>query len=147
MMQNFVLEDLSHVQSRRNLLKYLVRVEMASDWFTRIYRPNWSGRLREKLKIFGLGQFQRQSGIKDVIVLDSPYCPLHTNSHRGDMNSFSHFFGCQLSPGTFEWRYMKANTQGKILIIPKLQSAITLSPGLRYCSNPDFSGMHLSHLI
>ena len=33
MMQNFGLEDLSHVQSRRN-----VRVEMASDWFTRIYR-------------------------------------------------------------------------------------------------------------
>ena len=32
MMQNFGLEDLSHVQSRRNLLKYLVRVEMASDW-------------------------------------------------------------------------------------------------------------------
>ena len=32
------LKDLSHVQSRRNLLKYLVRVEMASDWFTRIYR-------------------------------------------------------------------------------------------------------------
>ena len=32
------LEDLSHVQSRRNLLKYLVRMEMASDWFTRIYR-------------------------------------------------------------------------------------------------------------
>ena len=38
MMQNFGLEDLLHVQSRRNLLKYLVRVEMASDWFTRIYR-------------------------------------------------------------------------------------------------------------
>ena len=38
LMQNFGLEDLSHVQSRRNLLKYLVRVEMASDWFTRIYR-------------------------------------------------------------------------------------------------------------
>ena len=38
MMQNFGLEDLSHVQSRRNLFKYLVRVEMASDWFTRIYR-------------------------------------------------------------------------------------------------------------
>ena len=38
MMQNFGLEDLSLVQSRRNLLKYLVRVEMASDWFTRIYR-------------------------------------------------------------------------------------------------------------
>ena len=38
MMQNFGLEDLSHVQSRRNLLKYLVRVEMVSDWFTRIYR-------------------------------------------------------------------------------------------------------------
>ena len=38
MMQKFGLEDLSHVQSRRNLLKYLVRVEMASDWFTRIYR-------------------------------------------------------------------------------------------------------------
>ena len=38
MMQNFGLKDLSHVQYRRNLLKYLVRVEMASDWFTRIYR-------------------------------------------------------------------------------------------------------------
>ena len=38
MMQNFGLEDLSHIQSRRNPLKYLVRVEMASDWFTRIYR-------------------------------------------------------------------------------------------------------------
>ena len=38
MMQNFGLEDLSHVQSRHNLLKYLVRVDMASDWFTRIYR-------------------------------------------------------------------------------------------------------------
>ena len=37
-MQNFGLEDLSHVQSRRNLLKYLARVQMASDWFTRIYR-------------------------------------------------------------------------------------------------------------
>ena len=36
MMQNFGLEDLSHVQSRHNLLKYLVRVEMASDWFTRL---------------------------------------------------------------------------------------------------------------
>ena len=35
MMQNFGLEDLSHVQSRRNLLKYLVRVEMASDGFGR----------------------------------------------------------------------------------------------------------------
>ena len=38
MMQNFGLKHLSHVQSRRNLLKYLVRVEMASDWFTRIYQ-------------------------------------------------------------------------------------------------------------
>jgi len=38
MMQNFDLKDLSHVQSRRNLLKYLVRVEMASDWLMRIYR-------------------------------------------------------------------------------------------------------------
>ena len=38
MMQNFGLEDLSRVQSWRNLLKYLARVEMASDWFTRIYR-------------------------------------------------------------------------------------------------------------
>ena len=37
-MQNFGSKDLSHVRSRRNLLKYLVRVEMASDWFTRIYR-------------------------------------------------------------------------------------------------------------
>ena len=38
MMQNFGLEDLSHMQSWCNLLQYLVRVEMASDWFTRIYR-------------------------------------------------------------------------------------------------------------
>ena len=38
MLQNFGLEDRLHVQSWRNLLKYLVRVEMASDWFTRIYR-------------------------------------------------------------------------------------------------------------
>jgi len=38
MMRNFGLKDLSHVQSRRNLLKYLVRVEMASDWFTKIYQ-------------------------------------------------------------------------------------------------------------
>jgi len=39
MMQNVGLKDLSHVHSRRNLLQeYLVRVEMASDWFTRIYR-------------------------------------------------------------------------------------------------------------
>ena len=38
MMQNFGLKDLSHLQSRRNVFKYLVRVEMASDWFTRIYR-------------------------------------------------------------------------------------------------------------
>ena len=35
MMQNFGLEDLSHVQSRRNLLKYLVRVEMAGVWKSR----------------------------------------------------------------------------------------------------------------
>ena len=41
MMQNFGLEDLSHVLSRRNLLKYLVRVEMASDWFMRIYRSTF----------------------------------------------------------------------------------------------------------
>ena len=38
MMQNVGLKDLSDVQSRRNLLKYLVRVEITSDWFTRIYR-------------------------------------------------------------------------------------------------------------
>ena len=37
MMQNFGLEDLSHVQSRHNLSKYLFRVEMASDWFTRFF--------------------------------------------------------------------------------------------------------------
>ena len=37
MKQNFGLEDLSHVQSRHNLLKYLFRVEMASDWFTRFF--------------------------------------------------------------------------------------------------------------
>ena len=44
MMQNFGLEDLSYVQSRRNLLKYLVRVEMASDWFTRIYQSAWNAK-------------------------------------------------------------------------------------------------------
>ena len=37
MMQNFGLEDLSLVQSRDNRLKYLVRVELASDWFTRFF--------------------------------------------------------------------------------------------------------------
>ena len=37
MMQNFGLEDLSHVQSRHNLLKYLVGVEMASDRFTKFF--------------------------------------------------------------------------------------------------------------
>ena len=48
MMQNFGLEDLSHVQSRRKLLKYLVRVKMASDWFTRIYRSILAEKLPPK---------------------------------------------------------------------------------------------------
>ena len=52
MMQNFGLEDLSHVQSRRNLLKYLVRVEMASDWFTRIYRSILAGQISSKIELW-----------------------------------------------------------------------------------------------
>ena len=51
MMQNFRLEDLSHVQSRRNLLKYLVRVEMASDWFTRIYRSILAEQISSKSRL------------------------------------------------------------------------------------------------
>ena len=51
MMQNFGLEDLSHVQSRPNLLKYLVRVEMASDWFTRIYRTILAEQISSKIEI------------------------------------------------------------------------------------------------
>ena len=51
-MQNFGLEDLSHVQSRRNLLKYLVRVEMASDWFTRIYRSILAQQISSKIEIW-----------------------------------------------------------------------------------------------
>ena len=47
MMQNFGLED---VQSRRNLLlKDLVRVEMASDWFTRIYRSILAEQIAEQI--------------------------------------------------------------------------------------------------
>ena len=56
MMQNFGLEDLSHVQSRRNLLKYLVRVEMASDWFTRIYRSILAEQISSKIGL-GCGLF------------------------------------------------------------------------------------------
>ena len=52
MMQNFGLEDLSHVQSRRNLLKYLVQVEMASDWFTRIYLSILAEQISSKIKIW-----------------------------------------------------------------------------------------------
>ena len=52
MMQNFGLEDLSHVQSRRNLLKYVVRVEMASDWFTRIYRSILAEQISSKIEIW-----------------------------------------------------------------------------------------------
>ena len=49
MMQNFGLEDLSHMQSRRNLLKYLVRVEMASDWFMRIYQSILAEQISSKI--------------------------------------------------------------------------------------------------
>ena len=52
MMQHFGLEDLSHVQSRRNLLKYLVRVEMASYWFTRIYRSILAEEISAKIEIW-----------------------------------------------------------------------------------------------
>ena len=55
MMQNFGLEDLSHMQSRRNLLKYLVRVEMASDWFMRIYQSILAEQISSKIKICKLG--------------------------------------------------------------------------------------------
>jgi len=51
MMQNFGVEDLSQVQSRRNLLKYLVRVGMASDWFTRIYRSILAEHISSKIEI------------------------------------------------------------------------------------------------
>ena len=52
MMQNLGLVDLSHVQSRRKLLKYLVRVEMASDWFTRIYRSILAEQISSKIEIW-----------------------------------------------------------------------------------------------
>ena len=39
-----------HVQSRRNLLKYLVRVKMASDWFTRIYRSILAEEISSKIE-------------------------------------------------------------------------------------------------
>ena len=52
MMQNFGLEDLSHVQSRRNLLKYLFRVEMASDWCTSIYRSILAEQISSKIEIW-----------------------------------------------------------------------------------------------
>ena len=51
MMQNLGLEDLSHMQSRRNLLKYLVRVEMAYDWFTRIYRSILAEQISSKIEL------------------------------------------------------------------------------------------------
>ena len=54
MMQHFGLEDLSHVHSRRSLLKYLVRVEMASDWFTRIYRSILAEQISSKIEIYGV---------------------------------------------------------------------------------------------
>ena len=47
-MQNFGLEDLSHVQSRRNLLKYLVRVEMASDWLRGFIDRFWQNKFPPK---------------------------------------------------------------------------------------------------
>ena len=62
MMQNFGLEDLSHVQSRRNLLKYLVRVEMASDWFTRIYRSILAEQISSKIEIWHISI----ASLKDV---------------------------------------------------------------------------------
>ena len=52
MEQNFGLEDLSQVRSRRNPLKYLVRVEMASDWFTRSYRSILAEQVSSKIKIW-----------------------------------------------------------------------------------------------
>ena len=52
MMQNFGLEDLSHVQSRRNLLKYLVQVEMASDWYMRIYQSILAEQISSKIEIW-----------------------------------------------------------------------------------------------
>ena len=52
MMQNFGLEDLSHVRSWRNLLKYLVRVEMASDWFTSIYQSILAEQISSKIEIW-----------------------------------------------------------------------------------------------
>ena len=60
MMQNFGLEGLSHVQSRRNLLKHLVRFEMDSDWPTRIYRSILAEQISSKIEIwranYNLGQ-------------------------------------------------------------------------------------------
>ena len=48
-------------QPRRNLLKYLVRIEMASDWFTRIYRSilaeQISGQNRDMACKLGCGLF------------------------------------------------------------------------------------------
>ena len=52
MMQNFGLEDLLNVQSRRKLLKYLVRAEMASDWLTRIYRSILAEQISSKIEIW-----------------------------------------------------------------------------------------------
>ena len=51
MMQHFGLEDLSHVQSRRNLLKYLVRVEMASDWFVSKITNNQSALMSQLIHV------------------------------------------------------------------------------------------------
>ena len=61
MMQNFGLEDLSHMQSRRNLLKYLVRVEMASDWFTRIYLLILAEQISSKIEIWRAINKKRES--------------------------------------------------------------------------------------
>ena len=86
MMQNFGVEDLSHVQSRRNLLKYLVWVEMASDWFTRIYRSI----LAEEINIenqdmackLGCGLFlSPQQFRRSVIVRKTKYQELRKGLH------------------------------------------------------------------
>ena len=60
-MQNFGLEDLSHVRSRRNLLKYPVQVEMASDWFTRIYLLILAEQISSKIEIWRAINKKRES--------------------------------------------------------------------------------------
>ena len=94
MMQNFGLEDLSHVQSRRNLLKYLVRAEMASDWFTRIYRSILAEEIniqnRDMACKLGCGLLLSPQQILDIKRMTSKLSPnstelftsLETNNHN-----------------------------------------------------------------